>query len=117
MALATALIPGLDEIVRGNDANRRADAARRIAELFFEGAGNFKPEHVEFFDIILVGLVPRDGGQATVLGIDPARDALAIRRRTCYLPGETGVRAYRQLLDAAWRDEMEQVSLAAFAKR
>jgi uncharacterized protein (DUF2336 family) len=59
MALATALIPGLDEIVRGNDPNRRAEAARRIAELFFEGAGNFKPEHVEFFDIILVGLVPR----------------------------------------------------------
>ena len=32
-------------------------------------------------------------------------------------PGETGVRASRQLLDAAWRDEMEQVSLVAFAKR
>ena len=39
------------------------------------------------------------------------------RRLAFPLPGETGVRAYRQLLDAAWRDEMEQVSLAAFAKR
>lgn len=59
MALATSLIPGLDEIVRGDDPKRRADAARRIAELFFEGAVGFKPEHVEFFDGILIGLVPR----------------------------------------------------------
>jgi uncharacterized protein (DUF2336 family) len=59
MAFATSLIPGLDEIVRGDDPKRRAEAARQIAELFFAGAGNFKPEHVEFFDIILVGLVPR----------------------------------------------------------
>src|SRR5262249_55239041 len=36
-----------------------AEAARQIAELFFAGSSNFKPEHVEFFDIILVGLVPR----------------------------------------------------------
>lgn len=58
MALATSLIPGLDAIVRGDDPNRRADAARRIAELFFEGAAGFRPEHVEFFDGILIGLVP-----------------------------------------------------------
>lgn len=59
MALATSLVPGLDELVRGDDPNRRADAARRIAELFFEGASRFRPEHVEFFDGILIGLVPR----------------------------------------------------------
>ena len=59
MAFATSLIPGLDEIVRGDDPNRRADAARRIAELFLAGAANFKAEHVEFFDGILIGLVPR----------------------------------------------------------
>jgi uncharacterized protein (DUF2336 family) len=59
MAFATSLIPGLDDIVRGDDPKRRADAARRIAELFFEGAAGFKPEHVDFFDGILVGLVPR----------------------------------------------------------
>src|SRR5262245_12989703 len=61
MAFATSLIPGLDEIVRGDDPNRRADAARRIAELFLEGAAGLKPEHVEFFDNILSGLVPRTG--------------------------------------------------------
>jgi uncharacterized protein (DUF2336 family) len=59
MALATSLIPGLDEIVRGDDPKRRADAARRIAALFLDGAANFRPEHVEFFDGILIGLVPR----------------------------------------------------------
>lgn len=59
MAFATSLIPGLDEIVRGDDPKRRADAARRIAELFLEGASGFRPEHIEFFDGILIGLVPR----------------------------------------------------------
>jgi uncharacterized protein (DUF2336 family) len=58
MALATSLIPGLEEIVRGDDPKRRADAARRIAELFLQGAGGFRPEHVELFDGILTGLVP-----------------------------------------------------------
>jgi uncharacterized protein (DUF2336 family) len=58
MAVVTSLIPGLEEIVRGNDPGRRAEAARRIAELFLAGADGFKPEHVEFFDGILIGLVP-----------------------------------------------------------
>jgi ABC-2 type transport system ATP-binding protein len=39
----------------------------------------------------LLGLVRRDAGDVHVLGLDPARDALAIRERTLYLPGETGV--------------------------
>ena len=64
MAAATSLIPELDEIVRGNDPQRRADMARRIAELFFAGANNFKAEHVEFFDGVLTGLVP--GTELTV---------------------------------------------------
>ena len=40
---------------------------------------------------LLVGLVRRDGGQVHVLGSDPARDSLAIRRRCCYLSGETSL--------------------------
>jgi ABC-2 type transport system ATP-binding protein len=39
----------------------------------------------------LIGLVRRSGGDAAVLGHDPATHSLAIRRRACYLPGETGV--------------------------
>jgi hypothetical protein len=53
MVSRLSLIPGLDEIVRGTIRKRRAEAARRIAELFFEGAGSFRHEHVEFFDVIL----------------------------------------------------------------
>jgi uncharacterized protein (DUF2336 family) len=58
MAAATLLIPGLEEIVRGDDPKRRADAARRIADLFLQGAANFRAEHVDLFDGVLIGLVP-----------------------------------------------------------
>ena len=73
---------------------------------------------------LLLGLLPRDAGELEVLGHDPAHAALAIRARTCYLPGETGV--YQQMtgeqflafahgfyprLDAGRRDQL----LAGFA--
>ena len=61
MTVATSLIPGLDEIVRHGDPQRRAEAARRIAELFLQGAANFRSEHVELFDGVLTGLVPHTG--------------------------------------------------------
>lgn len=43
---------------------------------------------------ILLGIVPRDAGDVSVFGLDPARDELAIRRRSTYLPGETSVYSY-----------------------
>ncbi len=46
----------------------------------------------------LIGLVARTSGTVSVLGLDPAGESLAIRRRTCYLPGETGV--YQQMTGA-----------------
>ena len=58
MTIATSLIPGLDEIVRHGDPGRRAEAARRIAELFLGGAANFRSDHVELFDGVLTDLVP-----------------------------------------------------------
>jgi uncharacterized protein (DUF2336 family) len=58
MAFATSLIPGLDEIVRHGDPKRRAEAARRIAELFLRGAASFRPDHVDLFDGVLIDLVP-----------------------------------------------------------
>src|SRR4051812_17678159 len=58
MTIATSLIPGLDEIVKNGDPKRRADAARRIADLFLLGAANFRPDHVDLFDDVLIGLVP-----------------------------------------------------------
>jgi uncharacterized protein (DUF2336 family) len=58
MTLATSLIPGLDEIVRNGDPRRRADAAKRISELFLQGAAHFRPDHVDLFDGFLIDLVP-----------------------------------------------------------
>src|SRR5258705_8835535 len=59
MTAATSLIPGLEEIIRGGAANRRAEAARRIADLFLQGAANFRAEHIDLFDGVLIGLVPQ----------------------------------------------------------
>jgi uncharacterized protein (DUF2336 family) len=58
MTFAASLIPGLDEFVKHGDPQRRAEAARRIAELFLQGAENFRPDHVNLFDSVLIDLVP-----------------------------------------------------------
>ena len=58
MTVATSLIPGLDEIVRQGDPKRLAEALRRIAELFLQGAANFRSDHVDLFDGVLIDLVP-----------------------------------------------------------
>jgi uncharacterized protein (DUF2336 family) len=58
MTLASSLIPGLDEIVNRGDPKRRAEVTSRIAELFLSGAANFRSDHVELFDGVLMGLVP-----------------------------------------------------------
>ena len=58
MAVATTLIPGLDEIIKHGDPNRRVEAAHRIAELYFEEAATLRPAHVDLFDGALINLVP-----------------------------------------------------------
>jgi uncharacterized protein (DUF2336 family) len=58
MTTASALVPELDEIVRTGDPGRRAEAARRISEFFLQGAANFHPDHIDFFDGVLTSLVP-----------------------------------------------------------
>jgi uncharacterized protein (DUF2336 family) len=58
MSVAVSLIPELDEIVRNGDPKRCAEAGRRIAELFLQGAANFRSDHVDLFDGILINLVP-----------------------------------------------------------
>ncbi len=47
---------------------------------------------------ILVGLIFATSGRVQVLGMDPARESLAIRRRCSYLPGETSI--YQQMTGA-----------------
>jgi ABC-2 type transport system ATP-binding protein len=44
---------------------------------------------------ILMGLVFASSGKVRVLGMDPARESLAIRKRCSYLPGETSI--YQQM--------------------
>ena len=58
MTVATLMIPGLDEIVRHGDPERRAEAALRISELFLQAAGNLRSDHVDLFDGLLIDLVP-----------------------------------------------------------
>src|SRR6202795_377910 len=58
MPIARSLIPELDEIVRHGDPRRRAEAARRITELFLQGAATFGADHVDLFDGVLIDLVP-----------------------------------------------------------
>lgn len=58
MTGSPSLIPELDDIVSRGDPKRRADAARRVSELFLQGAANFRPDHVELFDGVLTSLVP-----------------------------------------------------------
>ena len=58
MITAPSLIPELDDIVSRGDPKRRADAALRVSELFLQGAANFRPDHVDLFDGVLISLVP-----------------------------------------------------------
>jgi uncharacterized protein (DUF2336 family) len=58
MIISPSLIPELDEIISRGDPMRRADAARRISELFLQGAASFSSGHVDFFDGVLTSLVP-----------------------------------------------------------
>ena len=58
MTNSPSLIPELDDIVSRGDPKRRADAARRVSELFLQGAANFRPDHIDVFDGVLTSLVP-----------------------------------------------------------
>ncbi|OAF08276.1 hypothetical protein AYJ54_15800 [Bradyrhizobium centrolobii] len=58
MTVATSLIPGLDDIVRGGDPKRRGEVARAIAELFFQDSAKLRPDLVALFDDLLIDLVP-----------------------------------------------------------
>jgi uncharacterized protein (DUF2336 family) len=58
MTDAATLIPELGQIIRNGEPKRRAEAARRIAGLFFEGAATLQDRHVDFLDNILIDLVP-----------------------------------------------------------
>src|SRR5262245_56277486 len=58
MIVSPSLIPELEDIVSRGDPKRRADAVRRVSELFLQGAANFRADHVDLFDGVLTSLVP-----------------------------------------------------------
>jgi uncharacterized protein (DUF2336 family) len=58
MTIATSLIPELQEIVSEGDPKRLGEVARRITELFVQGAADFRPDHVDLFDRVLIDVVP-----------------------------------------------------------
>ncbi|CAL74021.1 conserved hypothetical protein [Bradyrhizobium sp. ORS 278] len=58
MTPATALIPGLDGIVKHGDEERCVEATRRIADLLFEDVTRLRPEHINLFDGLLTDLLP-----------------------------------------------------------
>lgn len=58
MIVSPSLVPELDDIVSRGDPKRRAEAARRISDLFLQGAASFRPDHVEVFDGVLTNLMP-----------------------------------------------------------
>jgi len=66
MSAATSLIPGLDLIVRHGASERRIEAARRIAELFFEDVATLSSQHIDLFDGLLIELVPHADTSARV---------------------------------------------------
>jgi ABC-2 type transport system ATP-binding protein len=95
-------VQGVSKHFRGKDALRGAGLQVQRGELLGlvgpNGAGKSTLLR------ILVGLVQRNQGRVSVLGLDPGTDGLPIRRRCCYLPGETSVYSQmtgRQFLDFA----------------
>jgi hypothetical protein len=66
MTAATALIPGLDDIIKHGAPERRIEAARRIADLFFQDAPTLQPRHIDLFDGLLIDLVPHADVDARV---------------------------------------------------
>src|ERR1700731_913237 len=58
MTGVTSLIPGVDGVVNHGGPKPRAEAARRISELFLQGAAHFRSDHVDLFDGILIDLIP-----------------------------------------------------------
>lgn len=58
MTAALSLVPEIDDVVMHGDPARRAEAVRRISDLFVQGASAFHSDHVALFDGVLLKLVP-----------------------------------------------------------
>lgn len=97
---AAVLVEGLSVGFGAREVLRRVDLEVGTGELL----GLIGPNGAGKSTLLrtLVGLVPRKAGAVHVVGRDPAREPLAVRRTTSYLPGEAGV--YLQLTGAQFLD-------------
>ncbi len=57
MSVSASLIPELENVIQTGSYARRAEAVRRIANLFVDGASTFNDNHVGVFDDVLCRLV------------------------------------------------------------
>jgi uncharacterized protein (DUF2336 family) len=57
MSVSASLIPDLENIIQTGTYARRAEAVRRIANLFVDGAPAFNEDHIGLFDDVLCRLV------------------------------------------------------------
>src|SRR5258707_784700 len=119
MTVATSLIPGFDEIVRHGDPKRLAEVARRISELFLLGVANFRADHIELFDGVLIDLIRRRLFEVA----KPGRQA-AIKQAMSEISGVPEViesrrdfaPAQRAILTLHGAGELNEAALLGFAK-
>lgn len=76
MAAAAFPVPELDEVITRGGPARRAEVARRISDLFVQGAATFGNDHVALFDGILLRLA----------GDSDVEIRLELAKRFCALP-------------------------------
>ena len=57
MSAAVSLIPELEQVIRHGSYRKRADALRRVATLFIDGAEKFSEDHIGLFDDVLCQLI------------------------------------------------------------
>jgi uncharacterized protein (DUF2336 family) len=57
MSASASLIPELEDVIQHGSHEKRADAVKRIAHLFVDGAPHFNEDHIGLFDDVLCRLV------------------------------------------------------------
>jgi uncharacterized protein (DUF2336 family) len=53
MSTQAAMLDGLDELIAGKDIGSRAEALRRVTDLFVSGAAKFSQDQVDLFDEVM----------------------------------------------------------------
>jgi len=114
-AAETLLVPELTHALETMSADRQAEAARRIAELFLAGASEFNDEHVDLFDRTLAPLIeslPTEALASLAQRIAPLRNAPPdVMRR---LAGDPAIAVAGPVLTRC--DLLDEADLVAIAR-